>query len=68
MAGIRQVAPEAAAVIERPHHLDVHQVGAAEIGIVDQDHVTRLEVAAPLDDCLGGVVSRRCESAMLYER
>ena len=54
MAGIRQVAPEAVAVIERPHHLDVHQVGAAEIGVVDQDDVTRIEVAAPLDHRLGG--------------
>src|SRR6516162_489228 len=54
MAGIRQIAPEATAIIERPYHLDVHQVRAAEIGVVDQDHVTRFEVAAPLDDGLGG--------------
>src|SRR5437763_4279128 len=53
MAGIRQIAPEAAAIIERPHHLDVHQVGAAEIGIIDQDDVTRIEIAAPLDHRLG---------------
>src|SRR3954471_4553169 len=26
---------------------------AAEIGIIDQDHVTRLEIAAPLDHRLG---------------
>ena len=54
MAGIREIAPQAAAIIERPHHLDVHQVGAAEIGVIDQDHVARFEVAAPLDDRLGG--------------
>src|SRR5439155_12523631 len=54
MAGIRQIAPQAAAIIEGPHHLDVHQVGAAEIGVVDQDHIARLEVAAALDDGLGG--------------
>ena len=45
MAGIRQIAPQAAAIIERPHHLDVHQMGAAEIRVVDQDDVTRFEVA-----------------------
>src|SRR5580704_11694048 len=54
MAGIRQIAPQAAAIIERPHHLDVHQVSAAEIRVIDQDHVTRFEVAAPLNDRLGG--------------
>src|SRR4051794_13287227 len=54
VAGIRQVAPQAAAVIERPHHLDIHQVGAAEIRIVDQDHVARFEVAAALYNRLGG--------------
>ena len=53
MAGIRQVAPQAAAIVERAHHLDVHQMGATEIGIVDQDHVARFEVVAALDDCLG---------------
>src|SRR5215472_15053366 len=54
MAGIRQIAPQAAAIIERPHHLHVHQVGAAKIGVVDQDHVARFEIAPPLDDRLGG--------------
>ena len=54
VAGIRQIAPQPAAIIERPHHLDVHQMGAAEIGIVDQDDVARFEVVAPLDHCLGG--------------
>src|SRR5262252_1212932 len=54
MAGIRQIAPQAAAIVERAHHLDVHQMGAAEIGIVDQDHVTGFEVAAPLDEGVGG--------------
>jgi hypothetical protein len=54
MAGIRQITPQAVAIIERPYHLDVHQVGAAQIGIIDQDDVTRFEVAAPLDDRLGG--------------
>jgi hypothetical protein len=34
--------------------LTLIQVGAAEIGIVDQDDITRIEVAAPLDDRLGG--------------
>src|SRR5215472_9881901 len=29
-------------------------MGAAEIGVVDQDHVTRFEVATALDDGLGG--------------
>ena len=29
-------------------------MGAAEIGVVDQDHVARFEIAAPLDNGLGG--------------
>ena len=56
MAGIRQVAPKSAAIVERAHHLDVHQMGAAEIGVIDQDHVAWFEVAAPLDDSLGNLV------------
>ena len=48
MAGIRQIAPQAAAIVERAHHLDVHQMGAAEIGVIDQDHVTRFEAGVTL--------------------
>jgi non-homologous end joining protein Ku len=50
---IRQVTPQAAAIVERAHHFDVHQMGAAEIGVVDQDHVTRFEVTTTRYDGLG---------------
>src|SRR5215467_11955491 len=48
MAGVRQIAPQPAAIVERAHHLDVHQMGAAEIGVIDQDHVTRFEAGVTL--------------------
>ena len=54
VAGVGQIAPQPVAVIERLHHLHVHQMGAAEIGIVDDDNVARLKVVAALDHRLGG--------------
>ena len=43
MAGVGEPAPELAVAEERLHELDVHQVRAAEIRIVDDEHVARME-------------------------
>ena len=39
--------------MERHDHLYVHQVGAAQIGIVLDDYVTGPEIVSQLDDRLG---------------
>ena len=54
VAGVGEAGPEPALVEERPHHLDVHQVGAAEVGVVDQHDVAGLQVVARLDHGLRG--------------
>src|SRR5207248_11565612 len=53
MTGVGQIAPEAIAIVERPDHLDVHQMGPAEVGVIDQHDITGIEVLASLDYRLG---------------
>ena len=52
MAGVGEEAPQTTPIEKRPHHLDVHQMRAAEIGIVDEDNVTGFEILPPLNDSL----------------
>ena len=57
MSGIRQPAEELIPVEERLDELHVHQMGAAEIGIVDDIHVTRRHPATrPRDHRTGAVL------------
>ena len=48
VTAIRQKRRKLALVEERPHHLDVHQVGAAKVRIVDDEDVALRKVLYPL--------------------
>ena len=58
VAGIGQPGEQLPPVEERLHEAHVHQMGATEIGIVDDEHVARIDLAGivalhPLDHRLG---------------
>ena len=58
VTGVRQPAEKLALVEERFHELDIHRVGAAEIGIVDDKDVSWLYRTGSGDHCLSGVLHR----------
>ena len=54
MPGIGQPGEEFAAIEERFDELHIHQMRAAQIGVVDDINVAGLHVGGALDDGLGG--------------
>jgi hypothetical protein len=61
VAGIGQPRKQRAAIEERLHEAHVHQVRAAEIGVVDDVDVARLQVLGAVDHGLGAELHRADE-------